>query len=790
MAISTNWIKDYVNLDDVDLQALALKITSAGINIECVNSNYIEGLVIGEIINCKRHPDSDHLNVCDVNLGKEIKQIVCGASNVRESLKVIVAPAGTILPGNFEIKKTVIRGAQSNGMICALFELEIEEKTEENYNKGIHELDNDAPVGCDALEYLGYNDTSYDLDLNPNRTDCNNHIPFSYEVAAVLKKQVTLPDTKTSPIKDSVNNHLKVLVETEKCPMYNAKMVTDVQIGESPEFIKRRLEVAGMRSINNVVDISNYVMLEYGQPLHFFDKDKLGDTILVRMANDKELITTLDKKERVLSSEDIVITDGKKPVCIAGVMGGDNSGIDEKTKTIVIESAIFNANNVRYTSINHDLRSEASLRYEKGLTYEYCELAIERACHLLEKYAGAKVLSDTITHDKMNKEKKEVEFSIDDINRLLGMHLLIKDVNSSLDGLGFPYSENDGYYVVYVPNRRLDVLPRVHDLAEEIGRLYGYEKIQAVLPVLEEKKGAYLGTSRTRKLISKRLRGLGLNETRTYTLISEEENNLFKINRHETIRLLRPMSSDRILIRESLLASLLKTKEYNKKHHVNDIHLYEIANVYYNENVEETKLAILMSGNYISSGWQGLNNKVDFFLVKGIVENILIYLGLKNRYSFEKKELDGFHPGISATITLDREEIGVIGRVHPGIEKDDVYVVEISLTKLFDKKIKAIKYQEISKYPNIIKDVCFIVNKELLANELVDAIRKSGGRLLKNISIFDLYQGEGIAEDKKSIAFKLTFNDENKTLTDEEVMIIFNKVIDDIIKKFNCTLRG
>ena len=385
MAISLNWVNDYVDIKDIDKVELANKITKAGINIEKVASNNIDNLIIGEIVDCVDHPDSDHLHVCQVNIGNEVTQIVCGAYNVRKGLKVIVALPGAILPGDFEIKKSKIRGQESNGMICALFELGLEEKTEENYNKGIEELKEDAPVGKNPIEYLNLCDTTYELDLNPNRTDCNNHLCFAYEVAAVLKKEVNMPDVSYTENDEDINEMVELVVETDNCPMYNLMIAKDVKIKESPDFIKQRLEVAGIRSINNVVDISNYVMLEYGQPLHFFDKDVVGNKILVRMANKDEKITTLDKIERDLIEDDILITDGEKALCVAGVMGGLDSGITDETKNILIESAMFNPYNVRYTSIRLDLRSEASLRFEKPLNYEYCELAIKRACHLLEK---------------------------------------------------------------------------------------------------------------------------------------------------------------------------------------------------------------------------------------------------------------------------------------------------------------------------------------------------------------------------------------------------------------------
>ena len=361
--ISLNWIKNYLDLNGVDLITLADEITKTGVNIEKVISNHIDNLVIGEVIKCEMHPDSDHLHVCNVNIGNQIIQIVCGASNVKEGIKVIVALPGTKLPGDVVIKAGKIRGVESNGMICALFELGLEEKTEETYNKGIEILGADAKVGEDPIEYLGVDDTLYELDIHKIRNnDCYYHIGFAYIIAAILNKKVKLPDATYSEIDDNINNHIKLEVETEKCPYYLGKMITDVEIKESPEFIKKALTSAGMRPINNVVDISNYVMLEYGQPMHFFDANKLGNNILVRDAKENEKITTLDNIERVLNQNDIVITDTIKPVCIAGVMGGLNTEVDENTKTIFIESAIFNGPSIRSTSNRLNLKSEASIR--------------------------------------------------------------------------------------------------------------------------------------------------------------------------------------------------------------------------------------------------------------------------------------------------------------------------------------------------------------------------------------------------------------------------------------------
>ena len=731
--INLEWVKDYIDISDQDLETLAVKITESGINIEKVITNKIDNLVIGKVVSCIDHPDSDHLHLCQVDIGKEeLQQIVCGAPNVREGLKVIVALPGAVLPGDFAIKSSKIRGVESNGMICALYELGLEEKTDETYAKGIEELTETAPVGKDPLVYLGLEDTLYELDIHKHRNnDCYYHIGFAYEISAILNRKVKLPDLSYKEDKDNVNNHFKLEVDTPKCPYYLAKMVTNVEIGESPDFIKRRLLSVGMRPINNVVDISNYVMLEFGQPLHFFDKDSLGDKILVRDAKDNEKLVTLDGKERTLKSSDIVITDGTKPICVAGVMGGLNTEVEPTTKNILIEAAIFDPVSIRYTASHLDLRSEASIRYGKGLSYEYTNMALDRACHLLEKYANATVLSGTAMHDKLDKTPKVVEFYPIEVDKMLGLKIDEKDMKHELERLDFPYTIKDGKFTVTIPSRRLDIDSNVNDIAEEIGRLYGYQNIKGTLPNIEVKRGEYVGDVKYRKAISKRLRSLGLNEVKTYTLVSPSMASSFDYEEKERITLPNPMSIDKSVVRTSLIPSLMNVYNYNKARKVEDINIYEIAKTYDKAYTEESKIAFLMKGNYITNSWKG-SMKVDFYLMKGIVESILDYLGFKNRYSFVKSNVSDLHPGISADILLDRKRIGIMGRVHPKVCKDEVYVCELSLNALMTK-VKPLKYKEASKYPTIVKDVAFIVPKSMPSSEVETVIKKAGGRLLSDI---------------------------------------------------------
>lgn len=787
--ISLEWVSDYIDIKDQDLKELAVKITRAGINVEKVISNNIENLVIGQVISCIPHPNSDHMHICKVDVGKtEPVQIVCGAPNVKAGIKVIVALDGAKLPGGV-IKNTQLRGVDSNGMICALCEIGLEENTKENYAKGIFIVKDNLKNGAPAIPALDLETTLYELDIHKHRNnDCYYHIGFAYEIAAILNRKVTLPNMTYKTSTDDVNNYISVEVDTPKCPYYTGRMATNLTIKESPDFIKKRLLDAGMRPINNVVDISNYVMLEFGQPLHFFDKDTLGEKIVVRNAWKEEKLVTLDNTERTLKTSDIVITNGKKSICLAGVMGGLNTEVTENTKNIFIEAAIFDNISIRNTANRLNLRSEASIRYGKGLSYEYTNYALDRACYLLEKYADATILNGTVVYDKLDKTPKVVTFKEDDISKLLGIDIKPKDIEHELDRLEFPYEFNNNNFTVTIPNRRLDIDPNVNDIAEEIVRLYGYENLACTLPKVEIKQGEYKGDVKYRKIIASRLRTLGLTETRTYTLTSPSMASTFNYEGKTHLNLPNPMSIDKSVLRTSLIPSMLNVYNYNKARKVNDMFLYEISKTYDVNFEEESKIAILMKGNYILNEATKVNVKCDFYLIKGILENLLNYLGFADRYHFVKGEVDSMHPKRSAKIYLDDTLLGVIGEVHPSLCKEEIYVCEISLNKLM-QEIKPLKYVAASIYPEIVKDVAFVVAKNLPVEEIMAEIKKVGKEILTNISIFDVYTGPNVLESEKSVAFKLTFQSNNRTLQEDEVMAIFNEIMTTVKTKFNCKVR-
>ena len=780
MKLSTNFLKDYVDID-VDLHTLAEDMTKVGNEYDSaqplINAN---GLVIGEVMECTMHPDSDHLHLCKVNIGDRVLQIVCGAPNVRKGLKVIVALPGAELPEK-TIKKGMIRGQESNGMLCSIAELGLESKFLKPEDKdGIHELPSDAPVGEDPIKYMQMDDGVIDFDLTANRGDLLSILGMAYEIGAIYDKKVKDVDLSHGHTDKNVNDDFKLKIDTDNCTMFLAKEVRNVKIKESPTFIKNRLIASGIRPINNVVDISNYVMLELGQPLHFYDYDKLHGMIEVRMAKEGEKLTTLDDIERTLTPDDIVISDGKESIGLAGVMGGLDTEITENTKNVIIEAAIFNSVRVRKTA-QKIVRSEASNRFEKGLDPNRTYMAVERAAKLLEEYADGEILDGTVEYNKEDMSDKKIEITYQKVNDVLGTTIAPKDVLDVFRRLGFTYTEDGKTVKVLVPRRRLDISIK-EDLVEEVGRIYGVDNIESKVPVTPIRMGSYDKTTRE---IRNKMVDLGLNETLSYILVNEKDaKNYTNDDTIEAIKILTPLTEERTTLRCSIITSLYKIYEYNVAHYNKDVSIFEIGKSFYKKGDtynEENKIACLMTGEY----YYGINNskKVDFYIIKGIAEELLDFLGYGGRYSFVVKDNmpEQLHPGQSAMISVNNDIVGLIGKVHPEITKEDVFVMEINLDKLLAKKTGKMKYKEISKYPTVKKDISILVDTDITSNEIAVAIKKSAGSLLLNTEVFDVYTGKGIEEGKKSLAYSLTFGTNDRTLTDEEI----NKVLEKIIERLS-----
>ena len=787
MKLSKNFVKDYVDVEN-DIVTLAEDMTRVGNEYDSAEKLVpATKLVIGKVLECEDHPDSDHLHICRVDIGTEVLNIVCGAPNVRAGIKVIVAQAGAELPGDIKIKKGMIRGQESNGMICALYEIGIDKKflSEEDKN-GIHILSDDAEVGKDPIEYMKLNDEVIDFELTANRGDLLSILGMAYEIGAIYDKKVKKVDLSHNESGEDLNNNFEVRVNTDNCKLFLARKVLNVTIKESPDFIKNRLIASDIRPINNVVDISNYVMLELGQPLHFYDADRLGNCIETRMALNGEKLTTLDGIERDLEETDIVISDGKRAIGLAGVMGGLDTEIEETTKNVLIEAAIFDSVKVRKTS-KKIVRSEASNRFEKGLDPNRTYMAIERAVKLLEEYADGTVQTGTVVYDKSDKTEKKVDITTKDINNLLGTNISKEDVLDVFRRLDFKYEVNDEIITVTVPTRRLDISIK-EDLIEEVGRIYGVDNIVGKLPVVPMKIGS---VDKTERGIRDKMISLGLNETLSYILINDKDVHKYTEDSFEELKLLDPMTEERNTLRYSLIPSLYKIYEYNKSHYMKDVCIFEIGKGFWKKSDdygEDRKLCALMTGEY----YLGINNQkqVDFYITKGVVEEVLDYLGYGNRYSFvtPKNSIKEFHSGQVAEINVNGEIVGIIGRIHPEISKDNVYVFEINLEKLLAKKVSRMKFKEISIYPTIKKDIAIILDKDVTADEISKVIKKAGGNLLVNQEMFDVYTN-AILGNKKSVAYSLTFGSHSKTLTDEEVNPVVEKIIESLEKNLSAELR-
>jgi phenylalanyl-tRNA synthetase beta chain len=788
MKLSLNFLRDYVDLpSDVDSVKLGEDMTNIGNEYdEAGKLIKVSGLTIGKILSCEMHPNSDHLHICMVDVGQgEPLQIVCGAPNARAGIKVIVALIGAKLPGG-EIKKGKLRGVDSCGMMCSIEELGLEHKFLKPEDiEGIAELGEDAVVGEDPIKYLGLDDEVVDFELTANRGDLLSILGMAYEVGALYGNKVKDIDLSHKDTSDDFSKDFTLDIQTENCSLFYAKKVTNVVIKESPDFIKKRLIASGIRPINNVVDISNYVMLEVGQPLHYYDADRLGNKLVVRMAEEGERLTTLDEQERILSSNDIVIADNEKAIGLAGVMGGLSTEVEQDTKNIVIESAIFNNVKVRLTS-KKILRSEASNRFEKGLDPKRTLMAIERSCNLLEKYADATVVGGICVYDKNDKQDRVIDVPYAKVKQVLGMDISNDKIKDILSREALEFTEEGDTLKVTVPTRRLDLQIK-EDIIHDIGRFYGMDNMEGkkmVLPVIPGHYDKFKRNARN-KMVS-----LGLNETLSYALIPESEVQKFSTEEFETVKILDPMTEERNALRNSLIPSLLMVYDYNKNRGIKDVSIFEIGKSFHKidgKYGEHLSLACLMTGNYK----RGLNkSNVDFYVIKGVLEDLLDYLGFKGRYTYRVDELPKeLHPGQAASIYVDDNRVGYIGKLHPLVSKDSIYVLELNLEKLSQYNHDVTKYKEFSKFPGIEKDVAFVVSKDVKSEEIEKVILSSGGKLLKQIEMFDVYTGENLGAGKKSYAYNLKFEDPERTLSDEEVTAVFEKIMDKVCSTIGAEIR-
>ncbi|HCV1725273.1 TPA: phenylalanine--tRNA ligase subunit beta [Staphylococcus aureus] len=781
MLISNEWLKEYVTIDD-SVSNLAERITRTGIEVDDLidYTKDIKNLVVGFVKSKEKHPDADKLNVCQVDIGEdEPVQIVCGAPNVDAGQYVIVAKVGGRLPGGIKIKRAKLRGERSEGMICSLQEIGISSNyVPKTFESGIYVFSEAQVPGTDALQALYLDDQVMEFDLTPNRADALSMIGTAYEVAALYNTKMTKPETTSNELELSANDELTVTIENEnKVPYYSARVVHDVTIEPSPIWMQARLIKAGIRPINNVVDISNYVLLEYGQPLHMFDQDAIGSQqIVVRQANEGEKMTTLDDTERELLTSDIVITNGQTPIALAGVMGGDFSEVKEQTSNIVIEGAIFDPVSIRHTSRRLNLRSESSSRFEKGIVTEFVDEAVDRACYLLQTYANGKVLKDRVSSGELGAFITPIDITADKINRTIGFDLSQNDIVTIFNQLGFDTEINDDVITVQVPSRRKDITIK-EDLIEEVARIYGYDDIPSTLPVFDKVTSGQL-TDRQYKtrMVKEVLEGAGLDQAITYSLVSKEDATAFSMQQRQTIDLLMPISEAHASLRQSLLPHLIEAASYNVARKNKDVKLFEIGNVFFANGEGELPdqveyLSGILTGDYVVNQWQGKKETVDFYLAKGVVDRVSEKLNLE--FSYRRADIDGLHPGRTAEILLENKVVGFIGELHPTLAADNdlkrTYVFELNFDALMAVSVGYINYQPIPRFPGMSRDIALEVDQNIPAADLLSTIHAHGGNILKDTLVFDVYQGEHLEKGKKSIAIRLNYLDTEETLTDERV---------------------
>lgn len=781
MLISNEWLKEYVTIDD-SVSDLAERITRTGIEVDDLidYTKDIKNLVVGFVKSKEKHPDADKLNVCQVDIGEdEPVQIVCGAPNVDAGQYVIVAKVGGRLPGGIKIKRAKLRGERSEGMICSLQEIGISSNyIPKSFESGIYVFSESQVPGTDALQALYLDDQVMEFDLTPNRADALSMIGTAYEVAALYNTKMTKPETTSNELELSANDELTVTIENEdKVPYYSARVVHDVTIEPSPIWMQARLIKAGIRPINNVVDISNYVLLEYGQPLHMFDQDAIGSQqIVVRQANEGEKMTTLDDTERELLTSDIVITNGQTPIALAGVMGGDFSEVKEQTSNIVIEGAIFDPVSIRHTSRRLNLRSESSSRFEKGIATEFVDEAVDRACYLLQTYANGKVLKDRVSSGELGAFITPIDITADKINRTIGFDLSQNDIVTIFNQLGFDTEINDDVITVLVPSRRKDITIK-EDLIEEVARIYGYDDIPSTLPVFDKVTSGQL-TDRQYKtrMVKEVLEGAGLDQAITYSLVSKEDATAFSMQQRQTIDLLMPMSEAHASLRQSLLPHLIEAASYNVARKNKDVKLFEIGNVFFANGEGELPdqveyLSGILTGDYVVNQWQGKKETVDFYLAKGVVDRVSEKLNLE--FSYRRADIDGLHPGRTVEILLENKVVGFIGELHPTLAADNdlkrTYVFELNFDALMAVSVGYINYQPIPRFPGMSRDIALEVDQNIPAADLLSTIHAHGGNILKDTLVFDVYQGEHLEKGKKSIAIRLNYLDTEETLTDERV---------------------
>lgn len=792
MKVSYKWLKEYLDLSDVTPDELAEKMSRTGIEVDDViyPGKGLSKIVVGETLSVVDHPDSDHLHVCQVNIGTEEPiQIVCGAPNVAAGQKVIVALHGARITGNAKIKKGKMRGQESNGMICSLAELGYSESVvSKKYADGIFVLPAEAVPGTEVVDLLELDDAILDIDITPNRADALSMRGSAYEVAAIYNKALKFPEAPVSEKTGSVTEYIKVAVEdTNDAPAYHIQVIKDVKIAESPLWLQNKLMNGGIRPINNVVDITNYILLEYGQPLHAFDYDQIGSKeIIVRRAKENETMTTLDGVERTLDTDNIVITNGTAPIALAGVMGGLDSEITDETVTVALEAALFNPVLIRKTAGKFNLRSESSSRFEKGINVATIRTAGEHAAELIHELAGGTIVAGTASVDTVEVKDTEVVITLEKINRSLGTAISSGEVTAIFNQLGFASTFDGEIFTVAVPPRRWDISIYA-DILEEVARIYGYDNLPETLPITPALPTALTPKQHTMRITRRFMEGAGLTQNISYVLTTAEKAREYAVEDKEGIRLAWPMSEDRSTLRMNLLSTLLDNAAYNVARKNTDIQFYEIGRVFFPSAdsvlpIEAERLAGVMTGMAYQKDWQMAAEPVNFYHAKGVLDGYFETMGLSDQIRFEAaKDLKWMHPGRTAAVYLGDAYIGYVGQVHPATanayDLKETYAFEIDFEAIIAAPKEVITQQPIPKFPGVTRDVALLVDETVTHQQIVKTIKENGGKFLKDVHLFDIYQGKGIEDGKKSVAYSMSFLNPEATLVDEDINKAFTKLV-------------
>lgn len=794
MLISLDWLKQYVDIKE-DIPQLENALTMIGQEVEAIDiqGKHLDNVVIGQITEYGKHPNSDKLTLLKVNVGAEEElQIICGAPNHKLGDKVVVAKIGAVLPGDFKIKKSKIRDIESFGMLCSQVELGIGEDGD-----GIIILPEDAPIGEEYRKYAGLDDVIFELEITPNRPDCLSHIGIAREVAAYYGRKVKYPSYTLNEVIDSVNNYAKVRIEDkERCKRYMGRVIRNVTVAESPEWLKKRIRAMGLKPINNIVDITNFVMFEYNQPMHAFDLDKLeNSTVVVRAAENGEKITTLDGVERELVNGELVIADEVKPIAIAGIIGGQATQIEAETKNVFLEVAYFTPDNIRKSAKKLGIVTDSGYRNERGLDIENLPEVIDRAAALIAEVASGEVLDEVIDKYIEKPQKFEIPLNLTKLNTFIGKKLEFDTVGKILSNLGLGIKTlSQDMLLITPPTYRTD-LTRPEDLYEEVIRMYGFENIEAVMPVEDIESGLKDSKISVADNLKEILKEIGLHEVINYTFIPREALDILKI-KDKVIEISNPLSEDMVIVRPTLMYSLLANIRDNFNRNQFDLRFFEVSKVFTPAEElanEDLRICVAIAGRPERTLWNPKPKAYDFYTMKGYVEKLLEYMGI-NRYKLERSSNENFHPGRSADIKIGNDVIGTFGEVHPDvleamdIKRERAYVADIDLARA-EKYIKsAVKYERIVKYPEVTRDLAIVMDKDILVGNMVEDLKRVSP-LIEKIEIFDVYEGEKIDADKKSVAISIVLRNKVKTLEEKEINDVVTKVLETISKKYRGEIR-